>query len=384
MTGKVCCISREPGGAEAIALTVKSRPSEEYLLIGKDYACSVYDKHRLDYKQYEGNTQEDLSCFLEKLGENSIGAFLTSATSLPEQDMTEKYTWQWARQNNIPSVAILDQWQNYRGRFSGPEMSQVLQYLPTVICAMDESAKRGLVLDGIPEERIKITGQPSLARMRRCMLDGSHKERQAIRKQLHCGEDSLLMVFISEPFTASMGQEIGFTEISILDELLSYLSDRLWMDEKKGKASSLQLIIKLHPKNRLDIFIPIEKRYKNIWGKLKIIVLKDEIGKDQLLQASDMVVGMCSIMLMEAVALGKTVVSLQIGAKRRDWCEAVNQGIIPFIATSEDKTRLLDSLLDNEQFLNSYNESIRNYPVISDAEDLIWSVIQEVRSKKIN
>jgi UDP-N-acetylglucosamine 2-epimerase len=298
--------------------------------------------------------------------------------------MTEKYTWKWARQNNIPSVAILDQWQNYKERFSGPGGADVLEYLPTFICAMDESAKRGLTIDGVPEERIIITGQPSLARMRRCMLDGSHNERQAIRNQLHCGEDSLLMVFISEPFTSSMGQEIGFTEISILEELLSYLSDRVVMDEKIGKASSLQLIIKMHPKNRLDVFTPLEKRYKDIWGKLKIKVLKDEIGKDQLLQASDMILGMCSIMLMEAVALGKTVVSLQIGAKRRDWCEAVNQGIIPFIATSEDKTRLLDSLLDNEQFLSSYNELIRNYPVISDAEERIWSIIQDVRSKKIN
>jgi len=55
---------------------------------------------------------------------------ITSATSLPAVDMSEKYLWRQAKQRGIPSLAFLDQWQNYAVRFSGRQDSERLAYLP--------------------------------------------------------------------------------------------------------------------------------------------------------------------------------------------------------------------------------------------------------------
>jgi len=374
----IYCFSREPGGAETLALLVKERDRKTYMLVGKDYACDVFESHGLVYKRYYGNTREELYGFVDSLQkENPASIVLTSAASIPEHDMTEKYFWNWAASREVPSIAVLDQWQNYKQRFSGPNGTNICEYLPDVICAMDESARQAMIDDKLPGERIEVVGHPSLSKLRRIMINSELNESGDVRKKLRLRTGQQLVLFVSEPFTHFYGDKAGYTELTILDELISYFQKR-FLSLKKG-YNDIQLIIKLHPKNSPEAFNKFKKDHASVWGTQRPVVLTDEIDKISLLTASDLVVGMASIMLMEAIALGRPTVSLQVGARTSNLCEAVNQKIIPFISTGNEMRLLLDKLLSDPSYKDKYTNSIRNYPIIDNADSRIWETIESRR-----
>ncbi|KJU82074.1 hypothetical protein MBAV_005729 [Candidatus Magnetobacterium bavaricum] len=373
--GKVLCFSREPGGAEILSSALNVVPSEACVILGKDYACDIYNKWGLSYITYYGNTQEALSLFLDKLHNKDFPcAVLTSATSLPKEDMTEKYLWDWAKLNNIPSIALLDQWQNYKERFSGPVHDQILKYIPDAICVMDDSAMKGMVKDGIPENHIFITGHPALANIRRKIKDVDETAIKNIRDRLGITSDKRLIVFISEPFSHSKSDKEGFTELSILREVFAYLRKRL--ESINGLQNDISFIVKLHPKEYIEGFKGIKDDFPDVMEIIKPLFLKYEITKEELLIVSDLVLGMSSILLMEAIVMGLPAVSLQIGAKRVDLCESVNQGLIPLITEQEGMERVLNSLLDSPDYLREYLLRIKEYSIIDDPEDQIWSVVR--------
>lgn len=374
-------VSREPGGAELISLIVKSKPLIKSVLIGKDYACDVYKKHNLNFLRYQGASIEAFFSFLEELHRGASDCIvLTSAASLPEQDLTERHAWSWARKNGIQSVAVLDQWQNYGKRFNGLDDSSFSKSLPTRICVMDESAKVALIREGFPAGKIVVTGHPSLARLKRITSSPSAEPAGKLRKHLSCNKDDLLMLFISEPFSKTLGEDIGFTEIDILEGLLDYMSGRPDPDKCLTRDGSITLAIKLHPKNNYDSFERLKKKHRRLWRRLKIRTLRNEYDKTELLKSSDIIVGMSSIMLMESIASGKTTVSVQLDARHTDWCEAVNQGIIPLITSKPELKRVMNGLLDEKGFSAKYLEAIRRYPIITDAEKRIWTTIHEIQS----
>ncbi|HOW53949.1 MAG TPA: DUF354 domain-containing protein [Syntrophorhabdaceae bacterium] len=371
----IYCFSREPGGAEALSLVLKGRDAHLYCLIGKDYACDIFDSHGLAYMRYQGNTREELFVFIDNLHEQKpVSIVLTSAGSIPEHDMTEKYLWNWASSRGVPSIAVLDQWQNYKERFSGPNGTHSLKYLPDVICVMDESARRGMIDDGLPGERIEIVGHPSLSKLRNIMTALGVSGNEDIRKKLKVGSDQQLVLFVAEPFTHFYGDRAGYTELTILEELIFYFQER-FLSLKKG-YNDIGLVIKLHPKNNLEVFKKFREKHVEIWETLDPVVLTGEVDKIALLTASDLVVGMASIMLMEAIALGKPTVSIQVGAMISHLCEAVNQGIIPFISTRSEMNLVLDRLLDDRSYKEKYIENIKNYPIIDNADSRIWETVE--------
>jgi len=374
----IYCFSREPGGAEALALVLKVRDRNTYLLVGKDYACDIFESHGLVCKRYCGNTREELYSFVDSLQkENPASIVLTSAASIPEHDMTEKYFWNWAASRKVPSIAVLDQWQNYRERFSGPNGTNICQYLPDVICAMDESARQGMIDDKLPRERIEVVGHPSLSRLRKIMANSAADESEGVRKKLGLHSGQQLVLFVSEPFTYFYGDKAGFTELTILDELITYFEERSL--SLKKEYDDIKLIIKLHPKNSLEAFSKFREDHAKMWTTRKPVILADEIDKISLLTASDLVVGMASIMLMEAIALGRPTVSLQVGARISNLCEAVNQKIIPFVSTRNEMRLVLDKLIGDPSYKDKYTNGIRNYPIIDNADSRIWEKIESLR-----
>ena len=157
---KVLAFAREAGGAAAIAPALQELLGHaSVVILAKDYAHEVFHRAGLRTVTFTECSDAALSRVLAEHWAGQLPeAVFTSATSLPQLDMTEKHLWRWARQQRIPSVAVLDQWQNYAARFSGLGPEEHLAYLPDWIAAMDERAKHGLVAEGLPAERVVVTG----------------------------------------------------------------------------------------------------------------------------------------------------------------------------------------------------------------------------------
>src|SRR5207248_11353111 len=59
---------------------------------------------------------------------------------------------------HVPSVYVLDFWSNYWQRFS--DSGKDLKFLPEKICVMDNAAEEAMIAEGIPPDRIAVTGNP--------------------------------------------------------------------------------------------------------------------------------------------------------------------------------------------------------------------------------
>ncbi|MBF0156148.1 MAG: hypothetical protein HQL57_03055, partial [Magnetococcales bacterium] len=68
-----------------------------------------------------------------------------------------------ARQRGIPTFAIFDEWYRYRAHFA--DANGGFRYLPDRICCQDALALQEAQAEGIPADRLRITGSPALAEL---------------------------------------------------------------------------------------------------------------------------------------------------------------------------------------------------------------------------
>jgi len=345
----VLAFSRAAGGAAAIApVLLQLRRSERLLVLAKDQATEVFHRAGLDPVRFpafsEGVLQRTIG---ERFGDDRPHVLLTSATSLPQLDMTEQYLWRWACAHQIPSVAVLDQWQNYALRFSGQGPEEHLRYLPDWIAAMDAHAARGLGEAGIPAERIVITGQPAfdqLAQMRQSATSG---ERHRVREALAVVPQAKLVCAVSESFANVFGDDLGYTEQTMLQELLGICSSLV-----NETGQPLHLAVKLHPENDPHAFRWVHEALHP--NGLRVSLHGTEWAPIPLVMGSDVVVGMSSVLLIESILLGQPTVSFQPHARHRDALIATVLGAIPLLDRPAQCADVLRGLLFDPSFQSTY------------------------------
>ena len=144
MLKKVLLFSCEPGGAEVIVPVAKllaETRDYDVTVTGYGYAIERFERHQIPYtlvEKIEKNDNEFLNRFTPDL-------LITSATSIPAKDMSEKHLWYLAKNAGIKSIAMLDQWQNYSIRFSGTSDKEWLAYLPDAINCINDIGKKEMI-----------------------------------------------------------------------------------------------------------------------------------------------------------------------------------------------------------------------------------------------
>jgi len=340
ITCRVLAFARESGGAQAIAPVIKELQNRgaSILVLAKDVAEKIFMQHGLSSLYLEDGE----SCFIDPLlsqqwGLQSPDIVLTSAASLPELDMTEKNLWRWALHQGIPSVAVLDQWQNYARRFSSCLTSD-MAFLPEMCCVMDKFACSGMLAESFPPERLVITGQPAFDILCGTM---TAEAESAVELKRNMGMDNgrPTLVFIGEAIGRHLGGAYGYDESAILNHLLDILKE---MEE------SPNLIIKKHPQNVDEDFdLDAVKRASE---RMVVKIVGMEHPSKPVVLSADIVVGMSSVLLVESILLGKITVSLEIGAKVFNKCFPVHIGSIPLIVTKEKaRSELRDLILKPEK-----------------------------------
>lgn len=310
---KLLLFARDPGGANVIApIYEKIKDKYEVLVYAKDFAW----KRFADAKIPAGNIKEecgaqssaDISGFLKRHKPD----MLVTGTSL--DDFTERYLWRAAAEQQIKSFAILDQWMNLGIRFSDCDYSQEERYrgnprhpyLPYRILAMDELAGELLKQDGIHADKIILTGQPHFDTVR---------DRFQRAGQVY-GQDRCNVVFVSEPIYHDYDlcdgtkRYWGYNERTIFDSLYRSL--------EKAAADAprpIRLIIRPHPREDRRYWAAMAEKYNNDTITMTVDSENDSFS---LMKSADLVCGMSSMFLLEAVICGKQVLSIMIGLKREN------------------------------------------------------------------
>lgn len=371
---KIFFFARDPGGANVILpVYERTKMRFEIFVYAKDFA---FQKMRtvgvwaIDIDQVCSTTEPDaIYEFLNKINPDAI----VTGTSL--DDYTERYLWDAAEKLNIKSFAILDQWMNLGIRFSEYTYEQEElyekcnehRYLPYRILVMDELAKTTLIEEGIDEHRIVITGQPHFE----SVFDKYQLARLAYDRNYWN------IVFVSEPiaqdYDANDENKLywGYNERTIFKHLYDCLK-RLAKDIVKP----IRIIVRPHPREDITYWTKVVQNQHSDYIELELDVQHDSY---EILKAADVVCGMSSMFLLEAVICEKPILSIEIGLQRENPFVLDKEGISRSILTTEELEIRLKQVIQGLQ--SGKKKDALNFKVIKNAAENIVSVIEEETDK---
>ena len=227
---------------------------------------------------------------------------LTGTSAEAEADA---YYWRVARKHKIESIAYLDQWVNIDQRFPDATPSGWPDHL-AVIDAHDEKLARMIAPDSV---QIHITGSPALDRIKREVDRLRASEIKA---------DPNRFVFATEPVTnlELYRLENGFCDEDSFDLLVALM---------RSHHPSAILVMRLHPRDSRERWLPkLPADIKFEW---------DSETRANCLAHAGKVFGMRSFFLLEALAAGVPVVSLQ--PNKKTYCPLTDERM-PVLVRLED------------------------------------------------
>lgn len=201
----------------------------------------------------------------------------------------ERAAWKWARGAGVRSLAAIDSWTHLMRRFETPAGRD----FPDLVAVIDE----GLVAEFSAEAGggvdVAAVGQPHLetetARLR-AARDG---HRPA------AGQPQL--IFFSEPIIEDFGRSVrGFEQYEVFEMAVCGLSAQ--------PLEGVSLVVKPHPREPLERWHDTAVRVAGETGMA--IALADRPAED-LLATADGVIGMTTMVLLEAHLAQVPVLSLQ-------------------------------------------------------------------------
>jgi hypothetical protein len=225
-------------------------------------------------------------------------------------------------------MAVLDHWCNYAIRFSKYGLMNISSYnadksvdfLPSFICVMDDFAKTEMQNDGIPSDIVYPLGNPHFA-----TLKGKSKSVDIEKIRSRFPQNKQIVTFASEPYEEDYGVA---PERKALEDIVAVL----------GENDDAIIAVKLHPKEPKD-------KYKAVNG----IFFHPEMDPVGAIMASDVVVSMTSMFLVEACILGKKSLSYQPDEMDKDKFILTRNGVLPFINNRHDLRRALLNLLNTQE-----------------------------------
>jgi hypothetical protein len=282
----------DPGGAKPCLSLAKKWQTSDELLVCSDRQYAFFESFGIPVRQCQS---EDAHAIFEEFQPDSLYSG-TSYTSLIELDFTCE-----AKRRGIHTASFVDHYTGFDVRFGTAEA----RILPDEIHVLDEKAAALAREAGLPERRIRITGNPYHEFL------GSWRSRltkeQVFQKLEIPLSGAKIILFAPDPLSNAGGVEkFGTDEVAILKLLLEAL----------GEAERpAHLLIKAHPNQSLDYLkTGLQNAPQNV--EMHLVQSDKDAFLNDLIQQTDLVVGMFSSILIEAELLGKKAIGILSGFKK--------------------------------------------------------------------
>lgn len=327
-TAAIALFGRDPGGTnQVIALheTLRERTGKlldsgftvvdhylqnllppddiDLLVLGKDTGIRQWEMAGVQAINVASMDDEALKWFF---GQSQLLAVLTGTSDI--DDRTDHRLWRISESMGIPSAAFLDHTTNLYSRFIGDD--GVPQF-PDRIFTLDQESCDYLVFKGVPRERLVVGGDLHLQRLKRLQRTASmEKEKFDLRSIWGVRENDRVILFASECVQemADLGRKSPYSEYLALDELICRLHSGKKISEFHScDLKNVLIVIRPHPRDRDGKY----SAYKSS-DHLRIVISSNG-GAISAILASDLVVGMNSTLLKEALALNVPTLSLLSG-----------------------------------------------------------------------
>lgn len=336
---KILFVAKDMGGFEAILPVlrkIKKNNQFDVFVILENPSYKV--AKNLGIKSISADGLLNVGILLDKINPKII----LLATSSSEKSIDKKIIV-GAKRRKILTISMVDFWSNHNQRFGNN-----WEYLPDYILAIDKKMKDDMVLLGIPENRIYITGSPRFEG-----LAGFKKNK----------ENKNLVVFYSQPFSEE--KHNSFNEITVFGDILE-IFEKHFSDKK--------IIIKFHPKEKnLKKFDKIIKK-----SKIKIEIEK-KLDAQHLSVKSGLICGINSIVLFDASLMGKKVLSYQPGQKKSS--DPLVSNIFGWSSAVYNKKHLFKEIKNIYKENKNNNVEVKKY-INSKSTDKIIDFMEKNMQKK--
>lgn len=326
--------ARDPGGAALAASLVHACGEAGYSLrvYAKDYAQDAFARAGIAAEPF--TSADAMQPAIDQ------AALLVTGTSY--LDTGEMQLWQRAKACGTPSVALFDHWMHYR-RFTDPSTGQSI--FPDAITVNDACAAKGLA-KAYPKcpAQILPLGNPLLELLR----DGAPTESDvtAFRSRNRYADFTHNLLYAAEKIKGYPVQEaFGIDEFSQFETLL---------EACRNVDAPVRLLFRPHPKHdprMIETYLETCKAPENCR-----IELDASTDKRLALAAADLVLGIHTMVLVEAQLLGTPGCSIQTGMLSRTPFDLIEQGLIRSATTPE---ALRDTIMGKQNALTLNSDVYR-------------------------
>ena len=261
--------------------------------------------------------------------------------------------WRAARVTGTPTLAAIDYWSNLARRFPTIRPDSIGVIDP----AQEADARK------IGFEDVVITGHPSLVAI------------QPVPPR--SAGNAVSVLFVSERIAADVAE--GVNDSYGFDETDSF---RLVMEAAESAAAAgqpVELTVKFHPYNDADAFCDAVGA-GGLSDRVNLTWVEGRQPIAPLIKASDIIVGISSVALVEASLMGRVVISVQPGLTREDMFVPGQRGFADTLIEPVQAVTRLSDLMCNPATREAARKKLSDFrsPLSSPADAPIQSWLKRV------
>lgn len=348
--------SQDPGGTNVLIPIIRELGGTAYIaVIGKDNAIPIYERQGIPFIPINKITDKFDVENMKRIIANYRPDMVITGTGAA--DFFERYIWVASRELSIKSIAVLDSWCNYGLRFSDCTFKNMEQYdekhkiayLPDRLLVMDQDAKTECEKEGIDGNIIYPCGQPFLQKLSDSFAHVDQNDVEFYQQRVSGGAKKKIIVYASDNLSDSFFPDArafwGYDEKTIFFDILSAI------EKVCSKKENYVLVIRPHPKEKAGTW---ERVLNSLDLKGLKVVIDGTVNEEIAISSADLVIGMWSMFLMEAVIAKKRVMSVQIGAKKPASFILEEKGLIEPIFESRELECQLKKYFAGEEIGNIF------------------------------
>lgn len=235
----------------------------------------------------------------------------TVVTGLSDRDdRTPQALWRAAAVCGAQSVALADDntislehaMKDLKERFRDCDGREIF---PGLLCVVDGKSRDTIVAAGIPDHAVRVIGNLHLRRFRHLAQAVDRNKVEAVRREWCATKENTVVLYASEPITQmhKHGKRRDHDELRLLSELIERVRTNSLEDAVPCDGNTI-IVVRPHPRDEIAKFRPY------LSGDAPRTIISRTGSSAEAILAADAVVGITSMLLVEAAALGRPSVSL--------------------------------------------------------------------------
>ncbi len=254
-----------------------------------------------------------------------------------------------ARSAGIESIAVVDAPMNASYRFRG-RSDNPFAYAPDWLLVVDKWTKDVYTSLGYPAQYTVVCGHPHYDYVRAIRARLEQENRNVLKRRVlpKSPEGQKVVIFTTEGSAKLTQPQPGCSvEYTLTGRGTSNGRTEVVLEEFLGAVQLVRprpyLVLRLHPKDSPDDYMAYLDEFD---------LISSGGSPLELIYVADLVVGLTTTLLLEAVLLGKLTLSIVPRTAEIDQLSSIRAGITPCVATREKlRSTLVDILRDGPQIL---------------------------------